>query len=135
MSPVGLTKDAGWEIGVSRTIDAPIEAVWDLLVSPAGTDLWLGAGAALPTAKGDRYKGDDGATGELRSRNPHDRVRLTQVRPGRDGESTIQVAMRAKGGRTRVTFHEERLHDADEREARRTHWQAVMDDFEHTLTA
>jgi uncharacterized protein YndB with AHSA1/START domain len=120
---------------VSRTIDAPIEAVWDLLVSPAGTDLWLGAGASLPAAKGDVYTTDDGGTGELRSRNPHDRVRLTQVRPGRDGASIIQVAMRSTGGRTRVTFHEERLHDADEREVRRTHWKQVMDEFEDALGA
>jgi uncharacterized protein YndB with AHSA1/START domain len=133
MTPTGLTKDAGWEIGVSRTVDAPIDAVWELLVSPAGVDLWIGAGASVPAAKGQSYEADDGTTGELRGFNHHDRLRLTQLRPGRDGERTIQVAMQAKGDRTRITFHEERLRDAAERETRRTHWKQVMDDLEETL--
>ena len=29
--PVGLTRDAGWEIGVSRTVPFPIDDVWDFL--------------------------------------------------------------------------------------------------------
>lgn len=33
MSPVGKTKDAGWEIGVSRTVPHPIEHVWEMLVT------------------------------------------------------------------------------------------------------
>lgn len=45
MSPVGETRDVGWQIGVSRTVDHPIEDVWALLASEAGLDLWLGKGA------------------------------------------------------------------------------------------
>jgi hypothetical protein len=46
--PVGLTKDAGWEIGVSRTLPVPLEAAWEFLTSPGGAALWLGAAAAPP---------------------------------------------------------------------------------------
>ena len=45
-----LSKDDRVLVAVSGGKDSL--AVWDLLVSPAGADLWLGAGAALPTAKG-----------------------------------------------------------------------------------
>jgi uncharacterized protein YndB with AHSA1/START domain len=41
---IGRTKDAGWQIGVSRTVDHPIEQVWDFLTSAAGTAVWLGHG-------------------------------------------------------------------------------------------
>jgi hypothetical protein len=46
--PVGLTKDAGWEIGVSRTLPVPLEAACEFLTSPGGAALWLGAAAAPP---------------------------------------------------------------------------------------
>ena len=42
---VGLTKDAGWEIGVSRTVPHPLDEVWRLLTSDEGLALWLGEGA------------------------------------------------------------------------------------------
>lgn len=50
--PVGLTQDAGWEIGVSRTLPLPPSAVWDFIASPEGVALWLGEGVELPTATG-----------------------------------------------------------------------------------
>ena len=40
--PTGLTKDAGWEIGVSRPPDAEVDDVWSLLTSVAGLAVWLG---------------------------------------------------------------------------------------------
>ena len=33
---VGQTKDAGFEIGVSRTVEHPPEAVWGFLTGPDG---------------------------------------------------------------------------------------------------
>ncbi|MEU0158601.1 hypothetical protein ABZ154_07070 [Streptomyces sp. NPDC006261] len=41
--PTGLTQDAGWEIGVSRTIQQPPQAVWEFITGPEGVALWLGA--------------------------------------------------------------------------------------------
>ena len=38
----GLTKDAGWEIGVSRTVPYPVEQVWDLLLSSRGAQALAG---------------------------------------------------------------------------------------------
>jgi hypothetical protein len=37
------------------------------------------------------------------------------------------VAISDRGAKTRITFHQERLADADERERQRAHWAAVMD--------
>ena len=44
--PVGLTRDAGWEVGASRTLDASVKKMWDLLLSPTGLGLWVGRGLA-----------------------------------------------------------------------------------------
>ncbi|MFD5680229.1 SRPBCC family protein [Streptomyces bacillaris] len=121
--PVGLTQDAGWEIGVSRTLHQPPQAVWEFITGPEGVALWLGAEGPLPTEKGAPYRTADGPEGEIRSYRPGDRVRLTY------GPSTVQVAVTPGSSEDRAVlrFHQERLASAEEREERRTHWKAVMD--------
>ncbi|MET9206931.1 SRPBCC domain-containing protein [Streptomyces bacillaris] len=121
--PVGLTQDAGWEIGVSRTLRQPPQAVWEFITGPEGVALWLGAEGPLPTEKGAPYRTADGTEGEIRSYRPGDRVRLTY------GPSTVQVAVTPGSSEDRAVlrFHQERLASAEEREERRKHWKAVMD--------
>ncbi|PWS45626.1 activator of HSP90 ATPase 1 family protein [Streptomyces sp. ZEA17I] len=121
--PVGLTRDAGWEIGVSRTLHQPPQAVWEFITGPEGVALWLGAEGPLPAEKGAPYRTADGTEGEVRSYRPGRRVRLTY------GPSTVQVTVTpgSSEGRAVLRFHQERLASAAEREERRTHWKGVMD--------
>jgi uncharacterized protein YndB with AHSA1/START domain len=128
MSPTGLTQDAGWEIGASRTFPAAIEDAWDVLVDGPGLSLWLGEGATIPDEVGHPYRTADGTEGELRSLRPLERLRLTWQPDGREGRPTIvQVVVRATATGTTVTFHQEHLADADERERQRAHWKAALD--------
>lgn len=128
---VGKTRDAGWQIGASRTLDYPLDRVWSTLVE--SPDLWLGPGAVLPREVGQPWTASDGRSGQLRSRREHDRVRLTMRRPDDPHETTVQVAVRPIGRRTTLRFHQERMRDADERAAQRTHWQAMLDRISATL--
>lgn len=127
--PVGKTKDAGWQIGVSATVGHPVEKVWRTLVSPAGLALWLGEGVRFRGDKKEPYRTADGATGELRSFRPGDRIRLTWRPPGRERDTTVQIALEDKGGRTGIRFHQERLAGAAEREAQRRRWKRIAADF------
>jgi uncharacterized protein YndB with AHSA1/START domain len=131
--PVGRTNDAGWEVGVSRTVGHPVDRVWTFLTSRAGLDLWLGAGAAPAPEPGATYAAADGTRGEVRSWHRLDRVRLTWQPEGWDHETTVQVTVRARGERTTVGFHQERMVDGDERVRQRDHWRAVMDRIETAL--
>jgi uncharacterized protein YndB with AHSA1/START domain len=133
--PTGRTKDAGWEIGVSRTIGATPDEVWQLLSSPKGQAIWLGPGAKLPEERGSAWKADDGASGEVRSFRAGDRIRVTYQPPGWDHDTTAQVAIvPASDDRTRVVLHQERLANGEERERQRDHWQDVMDALEAALS-
>ena len=126
--PTGHTKGVGWEIGVSRTVPFPIDDVWDFLTSTAGAAVWLGAGVQRLEEPGAAYETEAGTAGEIRSVRPHDRVRLTWRPVDWDHESTVQFTVTsAAEDRTRVTFHQERLADAAERERQRAHWKGVMD--------
>lgn len=131
--PTGLTEDAGWQIGVSRTVHATPQEAWDLLTSPTGLATWLGAGVVVGDP-GDAWDADDGSHGQVRSRHPGERLRLTCQRSGDDHETTVQVVLvPAPGDRVSIRFHQERLLDGAERERQRTHWRAVLDDLEVAL--
>lgn len=131
--PTGLTKDVGWQIGVSMTVDHPVEAVWDLLTSPEGIAIWLGDGVAFEGMVGESYETAHGVRGELRSYRPRDRIRLTWRPATWDHDTTAQVAVQAKGARTLVRFHQERLADNQERERQRAHWKRVAAEVERAL--
>lgn len=126
MAEVGRTRDAGYQIGVSRTVPYPIDVVWQLLTSPDGIARWLGEGAVLAPGKGTRYETADGTVGEIRSFREHDRIRLTWRPRGWNHDTTVQVAVVAQGGRTMLRFHQEWLADGAERERQREHWREVM---------
>jgi uncharacterized protein YndB with AHSA1/START domain len=126
--PTGLTKGAGWEIGVSRSVAFPLDEVWDFLTSADGSAVWLGAGVSRLDQPGCAYRTSDGTSGEIRSFRPLDRVRLTWQPEDWSHDSTVQFTLsRTVAGRTVLRFHQERLADADEREQQRAHWAAVLD--------
>jgi len=124
--PTGLTKDAGWQIGVSRTVNLPLDDVWEFMISPRAVGIWLGEGAELPAARGDAITTADGSTGELRSLRPLDRVRLTWQPQGSDHDTTVQLAVTGGETSTVIRFHQERMVDEAERTRQRDHWRAVL---------
>ena len=132
--PTGLTRDADWEIGVSRTVSAPLNAVWSLLTSERGVALWLGGGAALPRVAGSAYRTADGTTGEVRSYHEGDRVRLTWRPRDWDHDATLQIAVSGDEVKTTIRFHQERLASAEERERMRDHWRSMLDALIAELT-
>ena len=132
--PVGLTRDAGWQIGVSRTLRVDLDTAWAYLVSPDGLAVWLGAGLDTPLVTGQVYETAEGTRGEIRSLRHHDRIRLTWKPVGRPDDATVQIALApAKSGCT-FRFHTERLYDSDERERMREHWKGVVARIERDLT-
>src|SRR4051812_42955050 len=101
----GQTKDVGFNIGVSKTIDVPLPEVWDFILSDAGLRLWLGAGVRLKVK--EPYETTDGTVGEVRSLHEHDRVRLTWRPRDWDHDTTVQVTVSASGEKTVLRFHQE----------------------------
>lgn len=131
----GLTKDAGWEIGVSKVVHRPIADVWDFITSADGLALWLGDGVTLPAERGTAYETTTGTHGETRGFRELDRIRLTWWPPGWSHDTTLQLTVRTVGGTaTQLRIHQERLADAAEREQQREHWQGVINALADALT-
>ena len=134
---VGRTQDAGFQIGVRRTVSFPPDVVWSGLTSHAGLSAWFGAdirdaaGTKVPAAdllaRGAQFTTVGGGEGELRSVRPTDRIRARYRPPERYAPTTVQIALVAAARGTALILHEEHLDSAHEREERRHHWRAVAD--------
>jgi uncharacterized protein YndB with AHSA1/START domain len=124
---VGETADSGFQIGVQRTLPFPAPPVWELLLSPRGLAVWLGRTGRLRLAKGARYRTREGASGELRALAPGGYLRLSWQPPGWEKPSIIALRLLEKSGRTAVHFHQERLPDAQAREAMRARWKSSLE--------
>jgi uncharacterized protein YndB with AHSA1/START domain len=123
----GHTRDAGWQIGVSKTVDHSVADAWSFITSPAGIAIWLGDGVTALPSRGEGYEATDGVRGETRGFRERDRVRLTWRPPDWARETTPPLTVRsAPGGRAMPRVHQERLADATERERQRRHWQEVV---------
>lgn len=128
---VGETADAGFQVGVQRTVAAAATEAWELIVSHP--ELWLGEGASVVFAEGERYEvapanGTSGATGEIRVVKPGERLRTTWQPDGWAAPATVQLTLSESGrGGTAIHVHLEKLPDADAREAMRTRWRQALD--------
>ncbi len=131
--PVGLTKDVGFQIGVRRTLPIRLEDAWQLITSPNGVETWLGEAPDLKFAKGEQYRLPDGSSGEVRVFHPNSHLRITWRPQGWKRASTIQVRVLPKPDKTVVAFHQEHLPGSREREARREHFKAALDELERMI--
>lgn len=119
---VGRTADAGFQLGVQRTVGLPLQRTWDLLA--AQPSLWLDADVVLE--EGRTYESPQ-ARGEVRVVRPGERLRLTWQPTGWSRPATLQLTVSAPApGRTAVHVHLEKLPDAQTREDQRAHWRRVL---------
>ncbi len=123
---VGQTANAGYQVGVQKTLPIPHELAWDLLVLGPGRDIWLGETQPFDLRKGEEYITSGGVSGEVRSVAPGQRLRLTWAHPDLSRSSTLQLYLAPSGEQTSVRFHHEKLSSQDERERMRHHWREVL---------
>ncbi|GMK39566.1 hypothetical protein PCCS19_26200 [Paenibacillus sp. CCS19] len=126
---VGQTLSSGYQIGVRRTLDLSVEEAWNLITSPQGVLLWLGEVTSDVTfEKGHQFHTKPGISGEVRTVNKFQNIRLTWKLANWDKPSTLQIRTIAKGSdRTTISFHQENLSGAEIREELKILWEDVLD--------
>lgn len=134
-SVVGETADAGFQVGVRRTVAVAADVAWRYLVEGAGRDAWLGPTTSFTCAVGSRFHCDDGTTGDIRSVAPGRRLRLTWRPPAWERPSTLQLTVVPKGERCVLAIHHERLPDPATRAAMKERWTAFAEGLRDALVA
>lgn len=127
MTPTGLTKNAGWQIGVRKTLPVALEDAWNLLVSEEGLSVWLGGLSGFEPSEGAEYVLSDGTRGKITVFKQISHLRLTWHPPGWQRPSIIQVRVIPSGKKKTVfAFHQEHLPDQEEREERRAFFKNAV---------
>ncbi|WJH35986.1 SRPBCC domain-containing protein [Paenibacillus sp. CC-CFT747] len=125
--PVGLTASAGYQIGVRRTLPLSPEKAWTSLTSREGLRLWLGDWPEPQVAAGVRYETREGHTGEFRIVKPGQQLRLTWQPKHWAAPSTVQIRLLSSHPeKTTISFHQEKLADAEARDAMKRHWEEAL---------
>lgn len=130
---VGQTADAGFQIGVQKTIAAGQEAMWELITSPQGRKIWLGDIPRMRWEPGEDYETKAGTRGQVRSVDAPSRIRMTWQPKGRSKPAVLQVSIYSPRNQrlsTNVRFHQEQLRSAAEREKMRKHWKKALKELE-----
>lgn len=122
----GTTKDAGWDVGVRKTVAASVPEVWSYLTGP-GLPMWLGEIAELPSKKGMRFRTDDGVRGVIRGYEEKKLVKLTWHPEDWPHETILTLTLTKAGEATTVHVHHGDLADRDERRMMLGHWHRVTD--------
>jgi uncharacterized protein YndB with AHSA1/START domain len=121
---VGKTADAGYQIGVRRTLASPEERVWAVLLSPEGLRIWLGGVAELVAGKPFAFK--DGTSGQVRVHKPWSHLRLTWRHPALERPSVLQVRVIPARTGTTLSIHQEQLAGPAVRADMKAHWEQVI---------
>ena len=116
----------GKTVEVSRTLQASVAHVWEVLVSPAGTAALLGEGAVLG-GKGQHYYCSDGVSGVLRSYHPLEQLRVSFHETPDSPPSIVEVDLRAEGDATVVDLRHERITDEASVSFLERRWKESLD--------
>lgn len=126
---VGLTKDAGWEVGVRTTVAAPVPVVWQYLMGE-GLKLWLGEIDELPTEKGAEFTTADGVSGTVRGYKDESKLRISWQPDDWPHDTIIQITVKESVTGTTIGIHQEKLADRDERRLMLGHWKNIAAAFD-----
>ena len=114
------------EVQVSRSVAAAVTHVWEVLVSPPGSQALLGEGAVLG-GKGEPYHCTDGAGGVLRHYHPLEQLRVSWHETPDGPPTIVEVGLRADGGATVVQLTQNHLNEAHDVDALSERWTAALD--------
>lgn len=122
---LGETADAGFQVGVQRTVALNLREAWELVTSRP--ELWLGEGAAVAFEPGARFVGP-AASGAIRVVKPGRRLRMAWQPLEWPSPATLQLTFTESGpGKTAISAHLERLPDAAAREEMRARFCEALE--------
>jgi len=131
---VGQTKDVGFQIGVRKTLDVPVETVWDFLFSEAGLSTWLGKISLENFETNKLYKTKEGIEGKVNVFKPGSHIRLTWKPEHWINTSALQMRLMPSKGKTTISFHQDQLLDSKQRDEMKKYWDEVIEKIENKIS-
>jgi ribosome-associated translation inhibitor RaiA len=126
MENIGKTKATSYQVGIRKTFPVTQHEAWQYLFSDKGIQTWLGYYGSLDWVRGQEYITKYGTHICVRIHKELSHVRLKYRKKNWDNNSTIQLRIiPAKTGIT-ISFHQENLNGAAQRQEMKIHWDKVL---------
>lgn len=113
---IGLTKDAGWQFGIRKSVPLNANKVWDFMFSENGTKLWL-----------------KGADKEFSTFKNLSHIRTKWILKDWTNEATLQMRLLSNKDKTTIAFHIDKLLNENQREEVKTYWTEMLEDITKEL--
>jgi uncharacterized protein YndB with AHSA1/START domain len=112
-------------VQISRSAAAAVAHVWEVLVSPSGSQALLGEGAVLG-AKGEPFHSADGSSGFVRSYHPLEQLRVSWHETPDSPPSIVELDLRADGTLTVLELRHDRILDEDQKARLEQRWADAL---------
>ena len=121
----GQTKELGFQFGLRKTFAVPLESAWDFMFSEQGLKIWLGE-LENELEIDEQFKTREGVEGLVRVFKPFSHIRLNWKNKNWDNNSTVQVRIFGNQKKTTISFHQEKLLDAEQRDEMKEYWNKIV---------
>lgn len=115
---IGLTKDAGWQFGIRRTVPTGLEKLWNIFFSDRGLSYW-----------------SEGVDRDFSTFKEFSHIR-TKWRHREFTESAnlqIRLIPSKNKDKTTISIHVDKLKNESQREVAREYWSKVIVDLNRLL--
>lgn len=124
----------GYGICVTKTIDAPVKAVYAAWTDAAAVGRWFGKVKRFECKDGGRFEAADGDCGDFKRVRADKDLRFTWENPGRAPMSLVDVAFAAKGGdKTGITLNHARIQSRRDADELRAAWGEALSALKEML--
>ncbi len=123
---VGLTKNSGYQISISKTFDVSYDIMWDFILAEEGINIWLGKSNMLDFELNTPFKTHTGIAGQLKSFKPGVYFKLTWKAAAWTNISKVEIRIDNKKGKARLGILQSFLTSLDQRSAQKKYWDAIM---------
>lgn len=123
--PIGLTKDAGFQIGVRKSLPVGVAQLWAFLLSKDGVGLWFGEiTEELPFQA--PFSSREGADGIITTLKENSHLRMKWKKPDWEHFSMLQIRVIPAGDKATLSFHQDQLPDENQRAQMKKYWTEVI---------
>ena len=130
---VGQTRDAGFQIGVRKTVAVPAETVWNFLFSEAGLSIWLGKMSLENFELGKLFKTEEEIEGKLSVFKPNSHIRLTWTAKHWTNTSALQIRVIPSKEKATISFHQDKIIDGQQRDEMKKYWDKIIVKIENEI--
>lgn len=130
---IGQTKDVGFQFGLQKTFSVEFEKMWDFMFDGKGLEIWLGK-LEYDLAIDKNFQTKDGIEGFVRVFKHHSHIRINWKKKAWKNMSIVQVRVIKKDNKSLISFHQEKLIDAKQRDEMKSYWNIKMDEITDQLT-